>query len=49
VAHTTHSGVRSDFDVQGSVQKNHVEGVIGSGGPTYNLTTSNGAIRIVRR
>jgi hypothetical protein len=51
VASTSHSTVRTDFDVrtEGAPAKNRLEGVIGSGGPVYELTTSNGSIRILRQ
>jgi hypothetical protein len=28
--------------------KNHLDGVIGSGGPTVELTSSNGTIRLLK-
>jgi hypothetical protein len=33
---------------RGAVSKNHIEGTLGSGGPTIELQTSNGSVRIVR-
>ena len=51
IAVTSHSTVKSDFDVrtEGATSKNRLEGLIGSGGPTFELTTSNGGIRILRQ
>jgi Toastrack DUF4097 len=50
VAQTSNSSIRSDFDVRmsGEINKHRLEGTIGSGGPTIDLTTSNGSIRILR-
>lgn len=50
-ARTSNASIHSDFDVSiraGEMRKNWLEGTIGSGGPVFDLTTSNGAIRIVR-
>jgi DUF4097 and DUF4098 domain-containing protein YvlB len=49
-AHTSNSSIHSDFDVsvQGEINKNALDGVIGNGGPMFDLTTSNGAIRLVK-
>ncbi len=50
-AQTSHSSVTTDFDVNvkaGRLSKDHVEGVIGSGGPLIDLSTSNGSIRVLR-
>jgi hypothetical protein len=50
-AHTSNSHVSSDFDVLirgGQATKHTLEGTIGSGGPTIDLGTSNGSIRIQR-
>jgi hypothetical protein len=49
-ARTSNASVTTDFDVRvrGSVDKHHLEGTIGNGGPLIDLATSNGAIRIVR-
>lgn len=52
VAVTTNSTVHSDFDVEteGPVSKRRLEGKLGSGaGPQFDLSTTNGAIRIVRQ
>jgi DUF4097 and DUF4098 domain-containing protein YvlB len=42
--------VRSDFDIttRGVLSRNRIEGTIGSGGPKFDLTTSNGNIRLLR-
>jgi DUF4097 and DUF4098 domain-containing protein YvlB len=49
-AHTSHSTIHSDFDVRrdGAGSKNHLDGVIGSGGPTVELTSSNGTIHLLK-
>lgn len=50
-ARTSHSSVHSDFDVMskgGVLEKNELEGEIGGGGPLLNLTSSNGAIRVLK-
>jgi DUF4097 and DUF4098 domain-containing protein YvlB len=49
-AHTSHGSVHSDFQVkrEDSEGKNHLDGVIGSGGPTVELTSSNGSIRLLK-
>ncbi|MBZ5725391.1 MAG: hypothetical protein LAP87_10365 [Acidobacteriia bacterium] len=50
VARTSNSSIISDFDVrvQGELGKNRMDGVIGSGGPMIDLSTSNGRIRLLR-
>jgi DUF4097 and DUF4098 domain-containing protein YvlB len=50
-ARTSNSSVTSDFDtsVHGEISRNSLEGTIGSGGPLLDLSSSNGAIRIVKR
>ena len=50
VARTSNSSITSDLElqVQGEISKNHMDAVIGSGGPLIDLTTSNGGIRLVR-
>lgn len=47
---SSHESIQTDFDVQvrGLMSKHRLEGTLGSGGPQLNLTTSNGAIRILR-
>jgi DUF4097 and DUF4098 domain-containing protein YvlB len=50
-ARTSNASIHSDFDVSiraGELKKNWLEGTIGGGGPVFDLTTSNGSIRIVR-
>jgi DUF4097 and DUF4098 domain-containing protein YvlB len=49
-ARTSNGSVSSDFElqIQGEFSKNHMEGKIGSGGPLFDLTTSNGSIRLLR-
>jgi DUF4097 and DUF4098 domain-containing protein YvlB len=50
-ARTSNGRISSDFDVtaHGFLSKHSLEGSIGSGGPLLDLSTSNGAIRILRR
>lgn len=50
-AHTSNGNVSTDFDVMvraGELKKSHLEGQIGaqSGGPMFDLSTSNGGIRV---
>lgn len=49
-AHTSHSRIQSEFDVRGKVEwsKSNLEGDIGGGGPTIELTSSNGGIRLLK-
>jgi len=49
-AHTSNAHVTSDFDVrmQGEIERNRLEGVIGKGGALLDLSTSNGSIRLAR-
>jgi DUF4097 and DUF4098 domain-containing protein YvlB len=49
-AHTSHSSIHTDFDVKQEERggKNHLDGVIGSGGPTVELTSTNGSIRLLK-
>jgi DUF4097 and DUF4098 domain-containing protein YvlB len=50
-ASTSHSTVTSDFDVLmagGTKSKSELEGTIGSGGPTLDLSSSNGSIKILK-
>jgi hypothetical protein len=51
IARTSNAPVSADFDVTSRVRsdKHHLEGIIGSGGPTLDLSTSNGRIRVARR
>jgi len=50
MARTTNSSISSDFEItmRGEFSKNHMEGVIGTGGPLIDLTTSNGSIRLLK-
>ena len=52
-ARTTHSKVRSDFDVtrasEGDEDRKSLDGKIGAGGPLMDLSTSNGSIHVVKR
>jgi DUF4097 and DUF4098 domain-containing protein YvlB len=47
---SSHNKVSSDFDVrkEGTNSDSHLEGVVGSGGPTVDLTTSQGSIRLLK-
>ena len=50
-ADTSHGSITSDFNVtvrSGTMGKDHLEGQIGEGGPLVQLSTSNGAIRVLR-
>jgi Putative adhesin len=50
-AQTSHQNrVSSDFDIrkEGDNSESHLEGVVGSGGPTVDLTTSHGPIRLLK-
>jgi DUF4097 and DUF4098 domain-containing protein YvlB len=50
-AHTSNASITCDFDVSvrgGQMSKHHLEGTIGSGGPTLDLGTSNGSIKLLR-
>ena len=49
-ARTSNSRITTDFEVkmQGEISKNRLEGTIGSGGSTVELTTSNGSIKLLR-
>jgi hypothetical protein len=51
MARTSNSSISTEFDVtsQGRKDKHHLEGVIGSGGPVLDLSTSNGNIRVMRQ
>ncbi len=50
IANTSNSSVSSEFDVSGRSEnrKNRLEGTIGAGGPTIELNSSNGRIRVLR-
>jgi hypothetical protein len=54
-ARTSHSTIHSDFDLRRDSRddrdgrdRNHLDSVIGSGGPALELTTSNGPIRVLK-
>jgi DUF4097 and DUF4098 domain-containing protein YvlB len=49
-AHTSNNSINSEFEVktQGVAGKNHLEGVIGKGGPALDLKTNNGRIRLLK-
>ena len=47
-ADTSNGSIKSDFQVDGTVKKKHVEGSINGGGPLLKLDTSNGSIRLLR-
>jgi len=49
-ARTSNASVSSDFELrtEGELNKNHLEGVMGNGGPLLDLSTSNGSIRFLR-
>jgi hypothetical protein len=49
-ARTSNASVSSDFPVkiEGELNKNHMDGLIGNGGPLLDLSTSNGPIRLMR-
>jgi DUF4097 and DUF4098 domain-containing protein YvlB len=49
-AHTSHSSIHTDFDVRrdDGKGKNHLDGIIGDGGPTVELTSTNGSIRLLK-
>ena len=50
VADTSNGSISSDFEmrVHGEINKHHIEGSLGTGGPLIDLSSSNGSIRIVR-
>ena len=50
IASTSNSSISSDFDVQvhGEISRHHMDAMLGSGGPTIDLSTSNGGIRLMR-
>lgn len=49
-ARTSNAAIATDFELklQGTISQNHLEGTIGGGGPTLDLSTSNGNIRLLR-
>ncbi|HZT33844.1 MAG TPA: DUF4097 family beta strand repeat-containing protein [Bryobacteraceae bacterium] len=50
IASTTNNSINSEFEVktQGTVSKHHLEGTIGSGGPSIDISTNNGGIRLLK-
>lgn len=50
VADTSNSTIRSDFEMKmrGEMNRHHLEGDIGPGGPLVELKTSNGSIRLLK-
>jgi len=50
-AHTSNSSIDTDFAVraQGELSRNRLEGEIGGGGPEFDLRTSNGPIRLIKK
>jgi len=50
-AHTSNGSIQSDFDItaHGVISKHSLDGTLGAGGPLLDLSTSNGAIRMLRR
>jgi len=51
IAITSNDSISTDFEmtVRGEINKHHLEGDIGKGGPLLDLDTSNGSIRILKR
>jgi DUF4097 and DUF4098 domain-containing protein YvlB len=49
-ARTSRSRITTEFDVKtaGEAEKHRLEGTIGAGGPLLDLSTSNGAIRLLK-
>jgi DUF4097 and DUF4098 domain-containing protein YvlB len=50
-ASTSNSTVSTDFDLMvhgGEISKRHMSGTLGSGGPTIDISTSNGSIRVLK-
>ena len=49
-AHTSHSAIHTDFDLKREEGdgKNSLDGIIGDGGPTIELNSSNGSIRLLK-
>lgn len=49
-ASTSNGSINTDYEVTTSrISKNVLEGRIGSGGPSIDLETSNGSIRLLKR
>jgi DUF4097 and DUF4098 domain-containing protein YvlB len=52
LARTSNGSIQCDYDVTvagGRISKTRLEGTLGPGGPLFDLSTSNGPIRILRR
>jgi DUF4097 and DUF4098 domain-containing protein YvlB len=51
LARTNNSSISTDFEarLRGQISKNQMDAVIGSGGGMFDLATSNGPIRLVKR
>ncbi len=49
-ASASNSSISTEFDVatQGALEKHHLQGKIGAGGPAIELSTSNGSIRVMK-
>ncbi|MGO4882059.1 MAG: DUF4097 family beta strand repeat-containing protein [Bryobacteraceae bacterium] len=49
-AHASNSSIETEFEVatQGTLDKHHLAGKIGAGGPEIDLNTSNGSIRLMK-
>jgi DUF4097 and DUF4098 domain-containing protein YvlB len=47
-ADTSNAKVSCDFDLTGENDNGHLKGTIGAGGPSIELTSSNGSIHIVK-
>jgi len=49
-ATAANSSISTEFEVatQGAIEKHHLEGKIGAGGPEIDLNTSNGGIRLLK-
>ena len=47
-ADTSNGHISSDLPVQGTMKKTHADGQIGAGGPSVELSTSNGSISLQR-
>ena len=49
-ATTSNSSITTDFDVQaqGEITKRRLQGTIGAGGPSIQLSTTNGSIRLLK-
>ena len=50
-ARTNNASINTEFEVRarGELSRNRLEGVIGSGGPLIDLSTSNGSIHLLKR